>query len=150
MREQMMIRKATYSETDEILTHSLEVIKEAAKGYVEPSEEKARQMVSPFLTDGGYYLVYIEGNLMKGWIGIGIMLDFYSDEMVGIIPEIYVFPPYRHQGIAEKLCLEGFKHLKEQGLTKVQLNVFEGNRAKDLYRKLGFQEISTLMVKKLK
>ena len=145
-----MIRRATYSETKEILTHSLEVIKEAARGYVEPSEEKARQMLSPFLINGGYYLVYIEENSMKGWIGIDTIMDYYSDEMVGIIPEIYVFPPYRHQGIAGRLCQEGFKHLKEQGLTKVQLNVFEGNRAKDLYQNLGFKEVSTLMVKKLK
>lgn len=146
----MTIRKATYSETQEILTHSLEVLKEATRGYVQPRREKAIQMVSPFLTDGGYYLVYIEKNLMKGWIGIGSIMDHYSDEIVGIIPEIYVFPPYRNQGIAEKLCQEGFKHLIEQGLTKVQLNVFEGNHAKCLYQKLGFQEISTLMIKKLK
>jgi ribosomal protein S18 acetylase RimI-like enzyme len=39
--------------------------------------------------------------------------------------------------------------LKEKGYKKVQLNVFSGNRAKHLYQNLGFQEVSTLMEKKL-
>jgi ribosomal protein S18 acetylase RimI-like enzyme len=145
----MTIRKATYSEIQKILNHSLDVLKEATMGYVEVRREIAFQMVSPFLSDGGYYLVYIENHVIQGWIGVGRTIDFHSEEIIGIIPEIYVLPEYRKQGVAEKLCEEALRHLKEKGYKKVQLNVFSGNHAKHLYQNLGFQEVSTLMEKKL-
>lgn len=140
----MKIRKATYRETQKILDHSLEVLKEASMGYVKPTKEKARQMVYPFLSDG-YYLVYKEDHVIKGWIAIASTIDYYTDNTIGIIPELYVLPAYRKQGVAEKLCKEALHCLKEEGHTKVQLNVFSGNQIKHLYQKLGFQEISTLM-----
>ena len=145
----MTIRKATYSETQKILNHSLDVLKEATMGYIEARREIAIQMVSPFLSDGGHYLVYIENNVIQGWIGVGKTIDYYSEEMIGNIPEVYVLPQYRKQGVAEKLCEEALRQLKEKGYKKVQLNVFSGNHAKHLYQNLGFQEVSTLMEKKL-
>ena len=145
----MTIRKATYRETQKILNHSVKVLKEATMGYIQANREIAFQMVSPFLSDGGHYLVYTENNAIQGWIGVGKANDYYSDEMIGIIPEIYVLPQYRKQGIAEKLCEEALRQLKEKGYKKVQLNVFSGNHAKHLYQKLGFQEVSTLMEKNL-
>lgn len=144
----MTIRKATYSETQIILNHSIDVLKEATMGFVEVSQEIADQMVSPFLSDGGYYLVCMEDHVIQGWIGVGTTIDFHSGEMIGVILEIYVQPPYRKQGVAEKLCKEAFRQLKEKGYRKVQLNVFSGNPAKHLYQNLGFQEVSTLMEKK--
>ncbi|MEW9502678.1 GNAT family N-acetyltransferase [Jeotgalibacillus marinus] len=145
----MTIRKATYSETQTILNYSLVVLKEATMGSVEQSQEKALQLVSPFLSDGGFYLVHIENNVIQGWIGVGKIFDYYTDEMVGFIPEIFVLPQYRKQGIAEKLCMEAFSKLKEHGYQKVQLNVFSGNPVKNLYYKLGFNDVSTLMQKDL-
>jgi ribosomal protein S18 acetylase RimI-like enzyme len=145
----MTIRKATYSETQNILDHSLDVLKEATMGYVEARREIAFQMVSPFLSNGGYYLVYMENHVIRGWIGVGRTVDYYSEEMIGFIPEIYVLPQYRKQGVAEKLCEEALRHLKEKGYQRVQLNVFSGNHAKHLYQNLGFQEVSILMEKNL-
>ena len=145
----MTIRKATYSETQKILNHSLEVLKEATMGYIQARREIANQMVSPFLYDGGHYLVYIENNAIQGWIGVGKTIDYYSEEVIGNIPEVYVLPQYRKQGVAKKLCEEALRQLKEKGFKKVQLNVFSGNHAKHLYQNLGFQEVSTLMEKKL-
>ncbi|PAV29193.1 GNAT family N-acetyltransferase [Virgibacillus profundi] len=144
----MTIRKATYHETQEILDYSIDVLKEASMGYVIPTQEKAHQMVFSFLS-AGYYLVYIEKNVIKGWIAVTSTIDYYTDDTVGIIPEIYVLPNYRRQGLAEILFKEALKLLKEEGYTKVQLNVFSGNHIKHLYQKLGFQEISTLMEIKL-
>ncbi|UOR13498.1 GNAT family N-acetyltransferase [Halobacillus amylolyticus] len=145
----MSIRKATYSETQKILGHSLEVLKEATMGYVDPVPDKVQQMVAPFLLDGGYYLVDCHNNVIQGWIGVGRTTDYYTDEMVMFIPEIYVLPQYRNQGVAEKLCKEVVRHLKDEGYKKIQLNVFSGNHVKHLYQKLGFQEVSTLMELKL-
>ena len=53
----MKIRKATDRENQKILNHSLYVLKEATMGFVEVKREIAFLMVSPFLSDGGYYLV---------------------------------------------------------------------------------------------
>src|SRR5699024_8814924 len=109
-------------------------------GYVKPSLEKAYHMVSPSLSDGGYYLVHTEKSVIQGWIGVGHSYDFYTDEMVGVITELYVLQAYRTQGIAEKLCKEALKQLKDSGYKNVQLNVFNGNGAKHLYEKLGFSD----------
>lgn len=143
----MAIRKATYREMQKISSHYAEVLKEATMGYLEAKRELAHQMVTPFLSGGGYYLVFIENNAIQGWIGVGKTLDYYSDKIVGIIPEIYVLPQYRKRGVAEKLCEEALRQLKDKGYKKVQLNVFSGNHAKHLYQNLGFQEVSTLMEK---
>lgn len=61
-----------------------------------------------------------------------------TDENIGIIPELYVKPQFRRQGIAKKLCKEAIKQINAEGLEKVQLNVFSGNQVKQLYEKLGF------------
>ncbi len=145
----MTIRKATNDETQRIVNNSLEVLKEASMGYVIPKWEKALQMVSPFLSDGGYYLVYIEKDDIQGWIAVGSITDHNTDRTVGFIPEVYVRPQYRKQGLARELCQEAIRRLKEEGYQKVQLNVFSGNHIKNLYQRLGFQEVSTLMERKL-
>ncbi|UJL46680.1 GNAT family N-acetyltransferase [Virgibacillus sp. NKC19-16] len=145
----MTVRKATSRESQEILGHALDVLKESTMGHVEPSWEKAMQMVSPFLLSGGYYLVSIENNVIQGWIGVGSIMDYHTGEMVGVIPEVYVLPQYRKQGIAEELCEGAFKQLKLEGYKKVQLHVYSGNHVKHLYERLGFQEVSSLMERNL-
>ncbi|MEC5424571.1 GNAT family N-acetyltransferase [Virgibacillus sp. C22-A2] len=145
----MIIRKATAGETQQIVNHALIVLEEATMGHVEPKEEKAHEIITPFLAAGGYYLVITEKNSIQGWIGVGSRFDYYIDEIVGFIPEIYIFERYRRKGLAEKLCEEVFKRLKKEGYNKVQLNVFAGNKVKSLYHKLGFEDVSTLMEKKL-
>ncbi|WP_156291921.1 GNAT family N-acetyltransferase [Oceanobacillus salinisoli] len=141
----MAIRKATYMETQQILNYALDVMNEATAGHVEGSYEKAIQLISPFLKNGGYYLIYTDGKAIQGWIGIGFSYDPYTDKTVGMIPELFVLPAYRNKGIAKKLCDEAIEHLKQMGYSNIQLNVFAGNPAKKLYEKLGFHEVYTLM-----
>ncbi|QKY68848.1 GNAT family N-acetyltransferase [Lentibacillus sp. CBA3610] len=145
----MTIRKATKRETQQIVARSLDVLKEASVGHIPPKQEKALQMVTPFLAAGGYYLVFVKDDVMQGWIGIGSTTDYYTDKPVGIIPELYVLPRYRQQGVAEALCTEALKRLEEAGFTAVQLNVFAGNAIKAFYQKLGFKDVTTLMELKL-
>ncbi|OLS33716.1 N-acetyltransferase [Bacillus sp. MRMR6] len=145
----MTIRKATYLETQKILNYSLIVMQESTMGFVKPSQEKAKFLLGPFLSNGGYYLVYTKQNVIQGWVGIMDMIDNNSDEPIGFINEIYVLPPYRNLGIANKLCLTVFNHFKAAGCKQVQLNVYAGNPAKKLYHKLGFEDVSSLMAKKL-
>ncbi|MEH7384923.1 GNAT family N-acetyltransferase [Bacillus sp. JJ1521] len=145
----MQIRKATNDETQMILSHSLEVLKEATMGHVKPRRRKALELISPFLSNGGYYLLGIENNRIIGWIAVGSTVDVNTDEMIGVIPEIYVLPRYRNKGIAKKLCNEAFNYIRNEGLNKVQLNVFSGNPAKKIYEDLGFKEVSTIMERKI-
>ncbi|WP_373894975.1 GNAT family N-acetyltransferase [Virgibacillus natechei] len=145
----MTIREATDTEIEDILNYAPVVIKEATVGYAEPRRDVSIQIASSFLLGGGYYLVHKENNATLGWIGVGETFNYYTDEAIGLIPEIYILPQYRQQGIATKLFKEAFKELKEKGYKKVQLNVFAGNHAKDLYHKLDFQAISTVMERDL-
>jgi ribosomal protein S18 acetylase RimI-like enzyme len=145
----MAIRRATYIETQNILNYALIVMHESTMGFVKPTQEKVQFLLSPFLSNGGYYLVYTKHNVIQGWIGIMDMVDNNSDEPIGFINEIYVLPPYRNLGIANKLCITVFNHFKAAGCKQVQLNVYAGNPAKKLYHRLGFEDVSSLMSKKL-
>ncbi|HLS10492.1 GNAT family N-acetyltransferase [Lentibacillus sp.] len=145
----MVIRKATKRETRQIISHSMDVLTEASMGHIPAKKEKVWQMVTPFLAGGGYYLVCTEDDRLQGWVGVGSTTDYYTDKPVGIIPELYVLPPYRKQGIAEKLCDEALRRLQGSGYAAVQLNVFAGNASKQLYQKLGFQDVAILMEKRL-
>src|SRR5699024_6747401 len=100
------------------------------------------------LLDGGYYLVYEENQVIKGWIGLGQSYNYFTDEMDGMILELYVLPKYRKKGIAKKLLNDACNRLKNDGFKKVQLNVYSGNPAKYLYERLGFYDVSIMMVKR--
>jgi len=133
----------------DIIKQTVDVMKEATMGFLDPTEEIAMRMIAPFLADDGYFLVFVEHNAVAGWIGVCQTSDPFSEEMTGFIYEIYVLPHKRGRGIAEMLCHEAFERLKAGGCGKVQLNVFAGNQAQELYRKLGFVDVATLMEKKL-
>ncbi len=150
VEQRMTIRKATDQETQEILNFSLKVFKESTMGLVDLIEnQEIPLMLSPLSEGDGYYLVYSEDNMINGWLGVASTINYYDGEIVGYISEVYVLPEFRRKGIARQLCIEGIKRLKESGYHKVQLNVFAGNGAKQLYQKLGFHEVSTVMEKNI-
>jgi len=62
------------------------------------------------------------------------------------VNELYVHPAYRRRGIATKLMKQAFDYLKSIGVTHVRLNVMMKNQAAiNLYRKLGFEDLSLIM-----
>jgi ribosomal protein S18 acetylase RimI-like enzyme len=145
----MSIRKASKEDIREIQKHARRVFLESTMGLLGNGWENAKQIKSVFLSNGGYYLIWNENDRILGWIGIGIIVDPFTDEEIGIINELYVLPPYRHRGIARELCYEAMVHFKKHTCKKVQLNVFQGNKARELYRNLGFKNLYTTMEKKL-
>lgn len=145
----MYIRRASKKETNEILKHAHQVFIESTNGLFDTNVEKAKQINSLFLSNGGYYLIWYENDTILGWIGVGITFDPFTDEEIGIIPELYVLPPHRNKGIAKKLCHAAMNNFRKQKCKRVQLNVFENNLAKNLYRILGFRDIYTTMEKVL-
>ena len=66
------------------------------------------------------------------------------------VNDLYVRPDVRRRGIAIELMKRAFEHVKSKGATHVRLNVIKSNfPALNLYRKLGFEDYSIIMRKKL-
>ncbi|TRM12182.1 GNAT family N-acetyltransferase [Lentibacillus cibarius] len=144
----MGIRKAGPDDLKMIYEHAHNVRNEAVSGGISPDEVEP-VTPSDIIDGGGHYLVFDDEQGMKGWIGVGRIINHKAGRMTGIIPEVFVFPLYRSQGIGRQLCEAACRQLKREGCKKVQLNVFKGNHAKELYEKLGFYEVSSLMEKHL-
>ena len=138
-----MITKATKEEVEFILSHAVSSTYDATQ--LEISEEKAVAMFQNILDKGGYYLVEKEEENIRGWIMLGENTDYFTDNKFGFIYEIYVMPEHRGKGISKLLITEGNSILKEQGYSEVRLNVYASNFAKEIYKKMGFQEVNFIM-----
>ncbi len=84
-----------------------------------------------------------------GWILLGENRDFFSDKKHGFIYELYVLPLHRGKGISKLLINEAMNTFRVNGYDEIRLNVFERNYAKDIYKKLGFESVNTIMAKSL-
>ncbi|HHY74783.1 MAG TPA: GNAT family N-acetyltransferase [Bacillus bacterium] len=145
----MIIRKANEYEVNQLLKWSVSLTDELSVGYMKSNKHLTYDMVKNVLSNGGYYLVSLNGGKIIGWILLGIDRNFYKDETIGFLYELYVFPPYRKNGIGKLLMGRAISNFRNAGITKVQLNVFAGNSAKTMYEKLGFKEVTTLMEKEI-
>ncbi len=141
----MEIRMATVKETLEILTYWKTVMEEATAGYLKTNQECEHTPPALFPYADFDYLVCMAEGAIRGWIGIGEIRDVFDQEAKGFISELYIHPSFREQGIGRILCQEAIKRLSEVGYPSVQLNVFKDNHARNLYEKLGFTEVSSLM-----
>lgn len=141
----MLIRKATKYETSQLLQWSVSLTEELSMGYMANNELMTYDMVSNVLSKGGFYLVAYSQQEIMGWILLGVDQNFYKNETIGFIYELYVFPKYRKRGIGKNLMLHGLSSLRSNGMKKVQLNVFSSNPARKMYEKLGFREVTSLM-----
>jgi ribosomal protein S18 acetylase RimI-like enzyme len=62
-----------------------------------------------------------------------------------MILELYVFPTFRKYGVGTKLMKYAITYFRNIGILTIQLNVFAGNPARKLYKKLGFRNVATMM-----
>ncbi|WP_374723575.1 GNAT family N-acetyltransferase [Calidifontibacillus erzurumensis] len=145
----MLIRKAYDYEIKSLFYWSVALTEELSAGYMKRNARMTHEMVTRVLSNGGYYLVASNNLEIMGWILLGIDQNYYKNENVGFIYELYVFPHYRKLGIGRKLMEYGLSQLKKSGMNKVQLNVFNKNSAKKMYEKLGFKDVATLMEKEI-
>lgn len=145
----MRIRKSNEYEVNQLLHWSVFVTEEMSMGYMKSNFQITYNMVANVLSNGGYYLIAENEWGVMGWVLLGIDQNYYQNETVGFIYELFVFPPYRKKGIGHQLMKQALSQLKALGLNIVQLNVFSGNHAKKMYEKLGFQEVTSLMEKKI-
>ncbi|MBD7945786.1 GNAT family N-acetyltransferase [Psychrobacillus sp. AK 1817] len=143
-----MITQATKEEVEYILSHAVSSTYDATQ--IEISEEKAVAMLQGVLDKGGFYLIAKEEDgTITGWILLGKNTDYFTDQTYGFIYEIYVLPEHRGKGLSKLLINEGNAYWKSQGFDEVRLNVFASNFAKEIYRKMGFEEVNFIMKAKL-
>ncbi|HHW37023.1 MAG TPA: GNAT family N-acetyltransferase [Bacillales bacterium] len=145
----MIIRRANENEIKQLLQWSIPLTEELSAGYMKSNVQMTNDMVSKVLSNGGYYLVAQHGWDIMGWVLVGFDLNFYKNTPIGFLYELYVFPSYRKNGVGKVLMKEAVDQLKTAGMKFVQLNVFAGNSAKEMYEKLGFKDVTTLMEKEL-
>lgn len=148
--EFLMIKKATKKEQEFILSKALDCALESIPNGKNITEEKVSMFIMSVFRNGGYYLVHKDQfGKMTGWILVGRDFDYFSGDKIGFLFELYVMPKYRYKGIAKLLLNGAIDDLKNQGLYEVRLNVYAGNNAKSIYKKLGFKEVNTIMYKKV-
>ncbi|MCM3162512.1 GNAT family N-acetyltransferase [Metabacillus litoralis] len=141
----MKIRKATQNETNSLLHMTINTMNESSMGTVKNDFHTGMNMFVPLLNSGAYYLIALDKQTIAGWVLLGPDFNPMNTRKTGSIIALYVFPQYRKAGIGKQLMNKAMQELKSEGYHKVQLNVFTGNPAKSLYKRLGFKEISSIM-----
>ena len=78
-----------------------------------------------------------------GFILFGIENHRFLPRKTGVIYELYVVPAFRRQGVARRCAQQVMKELWSLGLSKIQLEVVEGNTgAAAFWRSLDFRRMS--------
>lgn len=142
----MEFRKATPEETEFILENSAQSLHEGTRGLMPADRERALEITKPLLEErNGYYLVAVEGDVVRAWVLVGTSRDYFTEQTCGFIYDVYTLPEGRRQGLAKRLMQLAIEQLREAGHTAVRLNVFAGNPARNLYEELGFTEWSSVL-----
>lgn len=141
----MAIRKANQNETDQLIRLCGKVMKESTMGYADNNMQTAYNLFMPIIQNGAYFLVDEESGKLRGWILLGKDWNMYSNEAIGLLLSVYVFPAYRKAGVARLLTQAAIQELKAQGIHTIQLNVFDGNPSRIICEQLGFKEISSTL-----
>jgi RimJ/RimL family protein N-acetyltransferase len=103
-----------------------------------PPIESARDFVRGNIRDNAPHYVAVEGERVIGWCDISLnrkpVFAHAGNLGIGIVKE------YRGRGIGTELMAKAIAHAKEIGLEKIELDVYESNRAAiRLYKKFGFK-----------
>ncbi|WP_223702940.1 GNAT family N-acetyltransferase [Sutcliffiella deserti] len=139
----MFIRLANANEMVFIRSYAKKVQEEASLGYIKQTDNIPEK--ESYFSGHSYYLVLVHHGVLRGWILLGETINPLNYQPVGVILELYVLPAHRKHGYGMELMNYALAHFKYRQIFTVQLNVYEGNPAQKLYKKLGFREVSTLM-----
>jgi ribosomal protein S18 acetylase RimI-like enzyme len=143
----VIIRLAHPNEIPIIKNYGKVVQVEATAGYLTQNDDTPNK--ETYFFGDSYYFVLVEHDIICGWILIGDTYHPFKKDPTGMILELYVLPRYRKYGFGYQLMNAALSHFKYKGYKTVQLNVFAGNPAKNMYEKLGFRDVSTSMEKYL-
>lgn len=142
----MIIRPARPNELHFIRSIGKRVQKEATMGLASDDVDLTEYS---FQSPNNIYFVLTSNEQLCGWVFIGETPDPHTREVSPMIVELFVLPHFRSSGYGKDLMNFALSFLRNRGFRKVYLNVYNGNPARKLYKKLGFKEISTLMEARL-
>lgn len=133
--------------------HLIEIYDLAGKNRAEAtgisSNHHQQEMMKDYgnsLNNGAYFLVGLDSEEVVGWVLIDKGFDWFTEEEIGWISDVYVKAAFRRKGYAKELLQHSFLHFKDLGYSDVRLNVFSFNeKAIKLYEKLGFKDVCKFM-----
>jgi ribosomal protein S18 acetylase RimI-like enzyme len=144
----VFIRTATPYEISMIKNYQSIVQTEATVGYIKQTDVIPN--LNEYFMGPSKYFVLIENGIFCGWVLVGESHHPYKrEESCGMVLELYVFPNLRKFGFGFELMNFAISHFKNRGFKTIQLNVFAGNPASKMYKKLGFKDVATMMEKNL-
>ncbi len=154
----MEIRKAERDDFDELLKLKLEA-KEQEKKFnpkLKTSNDVLRHykryLTRDLNSEWRKILIATKGNQIIGMILGKIFRSMYINghERIGYMTNLYVKEEYRKNGVAMKLINSLFNWFKSKDCKELTLEVYEkNNKAKQLFTKLGFENYSVKMVRKI-
>lgn len=122
-------------EPDGMVTRDRAVL---AKALLEPSDETA------------LFIAEDDAGRALGFIHLTTDNDYYADCITGHIGDVVVAPEAGGHGVGTALIKYAEEWTRKRGFALLTLNVFISNRrARDLYRRLGFQEEWIRCIKRL-
>jgi ribosomal protein S18 acetylase RimI-like enzyme len=140
----VLIRTATPYEVSIIKNYQSIVQTEATMGYIKQTDVIPN--LNEYFMGPTNYFILIENGVFCGWVLVGDSHHPYkNNESCGMVLELYVFPNFRKYGFGYGLMNYAISYFKNRGIKTVQLNVFAGNPAYKMYKKLGFNDIATMM-----
>lgn len=103
--------------------------------------------VSP---DAGVFVAEDEDGRALGFIHLNTVADYYSDTDTGHIADLVVDAAAAGRGVGTALVRFAEDWARQRGFTMLTLSVFpENQRARALYRRLGFREDWIRCIKRL-
>ncbi|MFH1585205.1 MAG: GNAT family N-acetyltransferase [archaeon] len=115
------------------------------KSYLNGAKENIKKFKFGFLVAeiDGKVVGYIEFMIKKNE-------NFFKVKRYGYLDATVTHKNYRKRGVAKALTKEAIKSLKKRGIKYVKANVYNSNKiAIGVWKKLGFKENSTMLLKKI-
>lgn len=113
------------------------------------SQTETNKLLKDGIETEGYIFLSIISEAQSESIG-HLWVKLYPKTKEAFIYHIEVYETYRGQGFGKQALDQLGTYLKKNGINSLRLNVFKSNAiAKSLYEKMGFDSISTQMMKEI-
>ena len=145
--DNMSIRRAEGIDADFLLAMARAFHIEDGHPLSPCAEAAVLDMLEPGFADGLVLLLVVEGEIS----GYGSLSFGYGIEHGGretFLEDLYVVPALRAHGYGRLLCAALEQAAREAGCHAIHLEVMPGNRAENLYRRIGFGDRGSKLLTK--